>query len=204
MRLVSSNSKGSYAESFTAIKTSIKYYFEDKNKKAFVITSANANEGKTNTAINLAISLATDEMKTLLVDCAFKNPKVDKALKIDNSIGIADVLTGKRELDDVIKKYKENLHVLPTGNTSLNSTDLLGTLKMKESLEKLKDRYDYIIVDAPQMLKFSDSRILSAICDGVILVASYGNTQKESLCECKKIIDYVGGCLTGVVINGVK
>ena len=75
---------------------------------------------------------------------------------------------------------------------------------MKEIIEKLKERYDYIIIDSPQMLKFSDSRILSSICDGVILVASYANTQKESLCECKKIIDYVGGCLTGVVINGVK
>lgn len=204
MRLISNNSKGSYAESFMAIKTSIRYYFKDENKKAFVITSANANEGKTNTAINLSILLATDEMKTLLVDCAFKNPKVAKALKLDDSIGITDVLIGKRTLDDAINKYKDNLHVLPSGNTSLNSTDLLGTAKMNEILKELKERYDYIIIDAPQMLKFSDSRILSSICDGVILVASYGNTQKDSLCECKKIIDYVGGVLTGVVINRVK
>lgn len=204
MLLINNNSKGSYVESFKAINTSIRYYFKNEDKKAFVITSANANEGKTNIAINLAISLANDEMKTLLVDCTFKNPKVDKVLKLDNSIGITDVLIGKKQLDDVINKYKENLHVLPSGNTSLNSTDLLGTSKMKEIIEKLKERYDYIIIDSPQMLKFSDSRILSSICDGVILVASYANTQKESLCECKKIIDYVGGCLTGVVINGVK
>lgn len=204
MQLISSKSKGSYTESFTAIKTSIRYSFTDKDKKTFVITSANAGDGKTNIAINLAISLATDEMKTLLVDCSLMNHKIDKTLKINNSFGISDVLLGRRKLEQTIKKYKNNLDVLPAGNTSENPSELLGKEKMQTILEELKNNYDYIIIDTPQVRKFSDARILSSMCDGVILVARYENTEKDSLVECKKILEHVGGNLIGVVLNRVR
>lgn len=198
------NPKSLYAEAFRSIKTNIKYSSVDKDKKIILITSSEPGEGKSTTAVNLAITLSQDNKTVLIMDCDLRKPTIHKQFKISASGGLTDLLISEVSLTDAIYSKDKYLDVLAAGTIPPNPAELLASDEMQGFLSELKRIYDYVVIDTTPLGVVADSQILTSKVDGVILVVKHGKTKKDKLVNCKKIIDQVGGKLIGVVINRVK
>jgi len=113
------------------------------------------------------------------------------------------LVQGVSKEDCLIRTDISNLSVLTSGLVPPNPAELLGNKKMRDFIECLKKEYDLVLIDAPPVLAVTDAQILSTIVDGVIFVASYGETQKNALVDAKNLIDKVGGKILGIVFNKV-
>lgn len=195
--------KSYYAEAFRTIKTNIKYSSADKHKKVLLVTSTEAGEGKSTISANLALSLSQDNKKVIIIDGDLRKPSVHKQFRISGSVGLTEVLIGEQSLDSVKYKINPYLYAIVSGHIPPNPAELLASEEMEKVIEKLREEYDYVIIDTNPIGLVADAQILSSKVDGVILVARYEKTKKENLLSCKKMIDQVGGNTIGVILNGI-
>ncbi|MPQ43063.1 CpsD/CapB family tyrosine-protein kinase [Clostridium tarantellae] len=204
MFIVDKMPKSIEAESYRALRTNIQYSSIDKKLKVIVVTSSEPNEGKTTVSGNIACVLAQNNSKTLLIDCDFRNPNVNKRLGISNENGLSEVLIGNKDKSEVITRINKNLSALTTGKIPPNPSEMIGSNTMKELLKSLKDEYDYIIVDTPPLLVVTDGQLLAANADGTILVVKAEKTKQKQLMEGKKALEIVKANIIGVVLNGIS
>lgn len=192
------------AESYRTLRTNIQYSSFDESLKTIVITSSIRGEGKTITAGNLALSLANDNKRVILLDCDLRNPSIHKRFMISNKEGISEVIVGKAPLESVIRNVTKNLSIITTGNIPPNPSEMLGSKYMEIVLKKLRENYDYVILDTPPILVVTDGQVLSSKVDGTILVVRAEKTKKDSIVNAKKLLDKVKANFIGAVFNGVK
>jgi succinoglycan biosynthesis transport protein ExoP len=168
-------------EQYKILRTNIQSLNAAENYKTFVLTSSINGEGKTVTAINLAMAMACglNNKSILLIDADMRKGKVSQYLGLNGSLGLSDVLKGRAEVDSVLLNPNvDNLAVLLAGKTPKNPAELLGSKKMPSLLAALKGRFDYIFIDSPPVMPLTDACILGAITDGVILIVQAGRTQR--------------------------
>ncbi|MFH0925722.1 MAG: CpsD/CapB family tyrosine-protein kinase [bacterium] len=196
------------AEQYRVVRTFILKAGKDDLKRVFLISSAMHGEGKTLTALNLAISIVRGLQETvLLIDADFRNPTLSRLLgmnKVDR--GIIQYLTTNGELGDFILKTSiSKLNILIPERIPENPSELIGSEKMANLLKEVRCRYEnrYIIIDSPPLFPVSDSIILSALVDGVILVARAQSTPREQINEAIEKIENKENIL-GIVINSCK
>jgi capsular exopolysaccharide synthesis family protein len=177
-----------------------------KQIRTILVTSANYNEGKTVTAINLSIILVVDrKKKVLLVDADMRKPDVHLYLGMNVGSGLSDVLMEKVALDDVIQETRiGNLMLLPSGKPVGNLPELLTSGKMKQLLEILKPRYDYIIIDSSPVVPVADSEVTSGIVDGVLLVVEAGKTKREVILRAQSLLEEAHARIIGSVLTKVE
>lgn len=197
------NDKSIASENYRTLRTNIQYLPIDKNLKTILVTSSEPREGKTTVAGNLALSLAKDEKKVILVDCDLRKPKIDKYLSIENSLGLSEIITENTPIENVIQKVK-GLDVITSGKISTKPSEILDSKSMEGLIKELKESYDYIILDSTSILEVTDSQILAAKVDGTILVVKVGKTKKDSVINAKNLLDKVGANIIGTVLNGVE
>jgi capsular exopolysaccharide synthesis family protein len=198
------NPKSRTAEAFRTLRTNIQFSSLDKELKCIVVTSSGSGEGKSTVMSNLAITIAESGKKVILVDCDLRKPSIHKKLGVTNSIGLTNMLVqGVKKEECIFKTTVNNLFVLTSGPIPPNPAELLGTKKMLNLIEELKEEFELVLIDAPPVLAVTDAQILSTIADGVIFVASYGEAQKNALVDAKHLIDKVGGKIIGIVFNKV-
>ncbi len=195
--------KSYYAEAFRTIKTNIKYSSADKHKKVLLVTSTEAGEGKSTISSNLALSLSQDNKKVIIIDGDLRKPSVHKQFRISGSVGLTELLIGEQSLEKIKNKINPYLDAITSGHIPPNPAELLASEEMEKLINKLREDYDYVIIDTNPIGLVADAQILSSKVDGVILVARYEKTKKENLLSCKKMIDQVGGNTIGVVLNGI-
>ena len=192
----------SIVEAYKSLRVHLISLLENYNGKIIAISSPNASEGKTTTAINTAITFSHLNKKVIIVDTDSRRPSVHQKLKLTNDIGCLDIITDKVSLEDAVKHHNEYLDVLTVGSAS-NSAELFSSAGFDKLLLELRDKYDYIIVDTPPVNLVSDSLVVSQKCDGLLLVIRTGvttyNTFNEALANIKKL----GIKLFGTVMNGV-
>lgn len=192
----------SIVEAYKSLRVHLISLLENYNGKIIAISSPNASEGKTTTAINTAITFSQLNKKVIIVDTDSRRPSVHQKLKLTNDIGCLDIITDKVSLEDAVKHHNEYLDVLTVGSAS-NSAELFSSAGFDKLLLELRDKYDYIIVDTPPVNLVSDSLVVSQKCDGLLLVIRTGvttyNTFNEALANIKKL----GIKLFGTVMNGV-
>ncbi|MDD7305127.1 MAG: CpsD/CapB family tyrosine-protein kinase [Peptoniphilaceae bacterium] len=195
-----------YEEAIRTLRTNIQFSDVDKKIKKILITSSVPNEGKTTVSVNLAKSFAKNNFKVLLIDSDLRNPSVNKELKIENNVGLTNVLLRKKDLSAAIMKGydEENLDVLLSGPIPPNPSEILSSYAMKNTIKELEEKYDYIIIDTPPTGIITDTAILSTISDGVILVVRSNYTKKEQVESAIESIDKVGGKFIGVVMTFAK
>jgi capsular exopolysaccharide synthesis family protein len=170
--------------------------------KKILVTSTASGEGKTTVAINLALVLAQNGSSVLIMDADLRRPAVSNLLGVQDSTGIADYLRGKNR--EIIKSTSfKNLYCVPSGERCGNPTDLLGSTKMDNCLDKLSSRFDFVILDAPPCLGLADSMILSAKVDGVLVVVKAGSTERGAAEETIKRLRIINAPLIGSVLNWV-
>lgn len=194
--------KSPVSEAYRTLRTNIQFSSLDKKIKKIVITSSGPSEGKTTTSLNLAITLAQNGHKTLLLDCDMRKPSVHKKLKISNMTGLSDILVEETLLNKAINKGPvENLDVVTAGTRPPNPAELLSSQRMMKFLEEVEKEYEYIIIDTPPVLMVTDAQVLSKYADGTLLVVASGEAEKDAVKRAKELLDKVNANIVGVVLN---
>ena len=192
------------AEMYRSICTSILFSRPDKPPQTILVTSAQPNEGKTVTAINISMMLAQSSGPVLLIDADLHNGHCHKLLGLSNGHGLSNILTSNKDPRGFITKTKvNNLSVLSRGTLPPNPADLLGSDKMRQILDLLAADFTFIVIDSAPLLPVSDTVLLSTKIDGVVLVARGGEVSRQLVRRARERLDYVKAQILGVVLNGV-
>ena len=193
------------SEAYRTIRTGIEFSNLDKDLKIICITSSKKDEGKTTVLSNLGVSFAKIDKKVLLIDADLRNPSISKMFDTSNTQGIMDILLGKRNIQDCVKKTKqENLYILTGGTIPPNPAEVLSSKKMSEFIESIRDEYDYIFIDSPPVGVVSDASIISAYSDGVIFVVGANEVDSNLAKIAKERLDSVKANIVGVILNKFK
>ncbi len=195
--------KSSTGEAYRALRTNILRATQDKSMKVILITSANHYEGKTTTAINLALAMTdVPRYRTLLIDSDLRFPTVHDRLGLMQSPGLTEILEGSVGLDsEIMDTEKENLKVISSGNLPSYPAELLESEKLKSFIKKLKSEFDLILVDAPPLIPYSDASVLSSQVDGVLLVVASGRTRREDIQQVHATLQDNQAKILGIVLN---
>jgi len=190
------------ADSYRRLRTSVQYWKKDVPVKSILTVSGAPQEGKSVTTANLAVVFAQTRKKILLVDVDLRRPAIHELFGLTLEPGLTEVLFGEVDLSNAIRKtFLENLDILPCGAIPLNPTELIGSSTMKNLKNDLDKMYDIILYDSPPILLFTDSELLVAMVDAVILIVKTGSTTFDSLEHTVDIIEGIRLNLAGVVVN---
>nr|WP_306798551.1 CpsD/CapB family tyrosine-protein kinase [Oceanobacillus saliphilus] len=196
------NADSVIADQFRTIRTNLKFLMEEKKSRVFLITSPGENEGKSTTVANLAVSIAQQKEKVLLIDANLRNSMLHQVFKIQNQTGLTDVLKGAISLKQAITFTDiGKLDILTSGPDVSNPTEILGSNDMASLLHDVADMYDIVLIDSPTILKSTETRVLANQCDGAVLVLHRGKTEMDKAVEAKRILDLAHANLLGVIIN---
>jgi receptor protein-tyrosine kinase len=190
-------------EAFRMLRTNVSFLDVDRHNKVLVVTSPVQGDGKSSVAINLALSLASAQIKTLLIDGDLRRPRVAQTLGLVPDVGLTNVLLGKVTIDVAIQEHASGLEVLASGTTPPNSAELLQSDAMEKLLEDLRQHYEMIIIDSPPLLPVTDAAVLASRSDGAVVVLRHGQTTKEQWRQAQGRLDQVDAVLQGVVLNMV-
>jgi succinoglycan biosynthesis transport protein ExoP len=172
--------------------------------KTLLITSSHAVEGKTTTALNLAITLAQTGGRVILLDCDMRNPRIHHALNLDNASGMSSILSGNSYCSSLIQVTGiPNLFAIPAGPVPPNPAVLAGSPRVRLSLALLDQYFDHIILDSPPVLSVADPRLLATAVDGVVLVVKGGETPKEAVQRTSRLLKEVHAHMIGILLNNV-
>ena len=200
--LVALDQQSRLSESFRTIRTNLTYVDVDNPPTAIAVTSPGASEGKTTTAVNLAITLAQAGHSVCLVEADLRRPRISQQLGIESSVGLTSVLRGDADLSTALLPWNRYmLTVLPSGAIPPNPSELLASNHMRSVIGQLKANFDIVIIDAAPLLPVADGAIVSSLCDGAILIAKQGKTTREQIRRAADALQQVDARLLGVVMN---
>lgn len=198
------NPKSPVTESYRTLRTNIQFAGMGRDLKTLLITSAQSGDGKTITSANLAVVMAQAEQKVLLIDGDLRKPSLNFLFRTSNRLGLTDLLINKASIKQTVCSLRNNLSLITTGCMPPNPAELLGSERMREILEELKQMYDIILFDAPPILPVTDAQLLARHVDGVLLVVNSGKTSNEQALKAKGLLEHVGAHIAGVVLNNKK
>ena len=193
---------GAASESYRMLRTNLFYALIDSPPKVIVLTSANMGEGKSTTTANLAVALAQADKKVLILDCDLRSPRLHSMFGVSNSRGLVDILAGGRT-EEVWREPLPGLKLICAGPLPPNPAELLGSRRSAEFLAEMRRRFDYVLVDAPPV-GVSDSAVLAAHGDGVLLVLDSRRTRKGPLRQAMRVLRGVGANVLGTVMNNFE
>ncbi len=189
------------SEAYRTLRTNLSFYSLDDPLRTLVVTSPTANEGKSGTAANLAVTMAQGGRRTILVDCDLRRPSLHTLFGLDNAAGLTTMLLDESQEAPLQPVGVDNLWLLPGGPQPPNPADLLGSRQMERVLEGLLQRADMLLIDAPPVLGFSDAVILGARADGVLLVLRAGKTRREDAEQAKAQLERANARIVGATLT---
>ncbi len=193
-------------EAFRNLRTSLTWSDGGEALKTLVVTSAVPGEGKTLTAANLAVTLAYDGLKVLLIDCDIRRPRVHGLFRLPRAPGLMELLTASANPSSpppraIRETSVARLSVLPCGALPMNAANLLSSTRMRVLLQELQEQYDIIVLDTPPVLATADAGIVASLTDGVLLVVRAGATDRNAAQRAYQQLANVGGRVVGTVLN---
>lgn len=198
------NDNSGIAEAFRKLRTNLKFLAVDNPPRVIIVTSSMPSEGKSTTAINIALGLAEAEHSVVLVDGDMRRPMLHKYLDLVGPVGFSTVLSGAASLNDTLQKTRfPGLTVLTSGAIPPNPAELLGSQSARKLLNELRKQFDYVIVDSTPLLAVTDAAILGAGADGVLIMARFGQTKRDQLTHAVGNLQSVGAPLLGAVFTMV-
>ena len=191
-------------EAYKAIRTSLYFIRQQKRVRSILFTSAAPYEGKSTTVSNLAISISQTGSKVLLVDSDLRRPILDVLFTGSRrQYGLTNYLTGDIHWHQAVRATShENLYMMPAGENSKNTSELLSSKAMREFIVETKREYDLVLYDSPPMLPVTDPAVLATGIDGVVLVVKERKTSRESVHRSIEILKDVGARLLGTIVTG--
>jgi capsular exopolysaccharide synthesis family protein len=192
------------AESYRTIRTALLLTQAERPPKVILLSSPCPNEGKTVSTLNLGIALAQSGKRVLAIDADLRRGRCHHLLYVRNHHGLTNVLTGKLDLKTCIQETAiKDFYLLPRGALAPNPADLLMSQRMRDILNELRSSFDFIVIDSPPIIAVSDAAVLSALCDGVVLVFDGQKTTTQSAKRSLEVLDNVGARPLGVILNGI-
>jgi capsular exopolysaccharide synthesis family protein len=214
--------KSVLSESLRSLRTNIQFASMDRKVKSIIFTSAGLGEGKSTCVINLAITMAQEGMKVLLVDADLRKPIVHERLGLEREPGLSDALVGTSSWRPYVRSAMDlmlgtvgvdrvmntpgldNLHVLTSGSESGNPNEFLNLNKIKSLTSEMQEEYDIVLIDTPPILPVTDAVAFSSRADGTILVYQVGRIGRNALKRAKFLLDHAQANVLGVVLTNVK
>ncbi|MGI5838016.1 MAG: CpsD/CapB family tyrosine-protein kinase, partial [Chloroflexota bacterium] len=224
-----SEMRSKVGEAFRALRTNLYFALRETSAKVVVVTSANPGEGKTTTAVNLALMLACDGRRVIVVDANLRKPAVHEAFDLGHTdSGLSTMLAdppiratkagvpenrigGNAPAEDigytgkfVLPTHIPGLSVLPGGPIPPNPSELLGSHRFEEVLKQLRTLADIVVLDSPPVLSVVDPTLIAGRADGVILVAEAGRTRMATMSRAAKALEHGSARILGVVLNKLE
>ena len=197
--------KSPVSEAYRSLRTAFQLNTFTTQPKTIMVTSTVPGEGKTTTAVNMAVTFADSGMRVLVIDTDLRRPHAHHVLNIDRGPGLADVLRQGLDPKSVIRETAvENLFAISSGRVPPNPSELIGSDEMKNLMDTLGRDFDIVICDAPSLLVVTDPVVLSTGVDAVVLVVSVNNARRETIQRGKKLLDTAQANVVGAVLNGLE
>ncbi len=205
--IVKTKPKSVISEDIRTIRTNLDFSLSEFDKKVVMVTSSLPSEGKTFISSNLAVTLAENGNKVLLVDCDLRRGRLHRLFGVSNEQGLSNLIS-KYDKDIDLAEYirktdMSKLIVLTRGAVPPNPSELLSSPKFKAIIEAFKKHFDYIVLDSAPVNGLPDALILSKVSDKVVIVAKYESTTIDALEDTKKALENVDANIAGVVINSI-
>jgi capsular exopolysaccharide synthesis family protein len=193
-----------YEDAIRTLRNSILLGDMARECKTLLFTSAAPSEGKSTTAVHLALAHAQQHHKTLLIDCDLRRPTVHKRFGMSNALGLSDVMMESRDWRSAVlqAEWAPNLGVLPAGTVTRRAADVVGQM-LPNILESATREYDLVILDAPPLLGFPEPLQMAALADGVVIVARAGQTSRKGVASVLSTLQRLRANIVGVVLNEV-
>lgn len=192
------------AECYRNLRTSILFSSGKHVPKTILVTSAVANEGKSTTAANLAVVMAQNGQRTLLIDADLRRPSLQTFFTLKGDGGLSTLLEDEVQIEEAVQASGiENLDLLLCRGIPQNPSELLGSKRMSELMVTLKAKYDVIMIDSPIIISVPDAVILAALSEAVIMVHRPGATDREMVLKARQRLDEVKANILGLVMNSV-
>lgn len=196
-------------ESFNRLKDNILFFNADNKVKIIQISSSTACEGKTTVIANLAVTMANNGLKVLLVEGDLRAPRIHHAFNLENEFGIYDYMLHNKSLKEIVKHTDVKVDVITRGEKIENPSAVIASEKYKNLITQAKAEYDYILIDCPPVLEISDYIHISTISEGTLFCVAYGQTKKHQVKEAinllrKSEINILGTVYTMVDYNHNK
>lgn len=204
-RAVVADPRSLRAESYRRLRTNLQFLGLEERRRAIVVTSTVPGEGKTTTAINIAVTMAAAGERVLLIDADLRRPRIAEQFGLEGGAGLTTVLIGQAGLDDLVQPQgTTGLDVLASGPIPPNPSELLGFPAMRQLLQEATQRYDVVIIDTPPLLPVTDAAILSHITSGALIVVGSRVVRRPELEKSLESLDRVETRVLGLVLNKVQ
>jgi len=199
------NPKSPISEAYRTLRTNIEFSSLGEPLQTIMITSAQPEEGKTTTAVNLAVAFAQSNKKVVLVDADLRKPTMHYVFQKQNRGGLSSIIAQQKGIETVAQEtHIDNLWVIPSGPIPPNPSEMLASDRFAELLSELRAKFDVVVIDTPPSLAVTDPQIVASKCDGVLLVINAGKVKRQSAVRVKEGLDRVNARLLGVVLNNMK
>ena len=198
------NSLSPVSEEYRRLRTNLRFSRPDSDLQTIMITSAGPGEGKTVTASNLAVTMAQSGRRTLYLDADMRRASSHRIFGMTREPGLADVLFGPHAGEGEASRFAtdvENLHLMPTGQSVPNPSEVVGSEKMRNLMNRLCREFDIVIIDTPPVLAVTDPILMAGHCDAVLTVYSANQTDQEAVVRTTEALKRVGARPVGSVLN---
>jgi capsular exopolysaccharide synthesis family protein len=195
------STKSPAAEQYRQLRTRLAHMEGAQNLRSVLVTSPQKGEGKSVTSANLALTMAQElHRKVVIVEADLRKPSLQHLFGLPPGPGLTDYLAGATDLDSVMRFLPEyQLTVITAGTSPANPAELLGSTAMRRMLDQLRTRFDRVILDTPPVLPLADVAVLAPMVDGALLVVRAGVTPKPAIENALRAFD--SSRLLGVVLN---
>jgi len=203
--LLSAKSDFFVREAYKTLRTNVSFALTDEDKcKVIVVTSSMQGEGKSITAMNLAISYAMTDRKVLVIDCDLRRPKVSRLLQMSSKVGLSNlIMDPDLESQAILPTDVKGLDVILAGDIPPNPSELLGSPKMQTIIESLRASYDFIILDSPPVNMVTDAVVLAPNSNGVLFLVRANHAERGSVVHAVEQLEYAKAKILGFVLNDV-
>jgi succinoglycan biosynthesis transport protein ExoP len=195
-----------HAEAYRFLVTDLLLTTSEEPAKAIMVATAKPAQGGTSTISNVAITMAQAGRRVVLVDADMRRPSLHKVFGLPNEVGLSTVLSGANgySLEDALQPTQiENLYLLTAGPKPDNPWQLLRSARMRELVEELKERYDFVFFDTPSAVVFADALAVASLVDGAIFVVRAHQAPAGSELQIKNLLNKANLRILGVVLNDV-
>ncbi|MHB0939992.1 MAG: GumC family protein [Armatimonadota bacterium] len=194
-----------FLESFRVLRNNISFVDIDHSLRLLAITSAGPGEGKTTTSANLAMVMAMDGKRVIVVDCDLHRPNMHNLMKRSREVGFTSVLTGASSLTQAIVSTDfPGVDFLPSGPLPPNPSEILNSQQSRQLFQRLAADYDLVIIDCPPCVKLSDIQVISTIADRLLLLVTIGRTLATGLQLTIRSLKQINAPLLGLIVNRLK
>ncbi len=190
-------------EAYRSLRTALLFSKKVGTIRSLVISSVFPSEGKSFTAANVAITLAQQKSKTLLIDADLRRGVLHNNFNCPKKPGLTNYLTGVVPLETILNEtYVPNLSLITCGSLIPNPSELLGSEKMKRFIEGITKRFDFVVFDTPPLIAATDAVVLGTFVDGVSVVVRAGKTKREEVQRKLELFNNVQARMIGIILNG--